>query len=46
MQFLNTGSFNFLSNAGAASCQGATLPSSSPNGIKFSKPFFWLLRRQ
>uniref|UniRef100_A0A8C0W4N0 DNA-binding protein RFX6 n=1 Tax=Castor canadensis TaxID=51338 RepID=A0A8C0W4N0_CASCN len=32
MQFLNTGSFNFLSNAGAASCQGATLPSSSPNG--------------
>ncbi|ELK00676.1 DNA-binding protein RFX6 [Pteropus alecto] len=32
MQFLNTGSFNFLSNAGAASCQGATLPPNSPNG--------------
>ncbi|KFO24459.1 DNA-binding protein RFX6 [Fukomys damarensis] len=32
MQFINTGSFNFLSNAGAASCQGATLPSNSPNG--------------
>ncbi|XP_008054883.1 DNA-binding protein RFX6 [Carlito syrichta] len=32
MQFLNTGNFNFLSNTGAASCQGATLPSSSPNG--------------
>ncbi|XP_021030475.1 DNA-binding protein RFX6 isoform X2 [Mus caroli] len=32
MQFLNTGSFNFLSNAGAGSCQGSTLPSNSPNG--------------
>uniref|UniRef100_A0A2K6N2B9 DNA-binding protein RFX6 n=1 Tax=Rhinopithecus bieti TaxID=61621 RepID=A0A2K6N2B9_RHIBE len=32
MQFLNTGSFNFLSNTGAASCQGATLPPNSPNG--------------
>ncbi|TKC36408.1 hypothetical protein EI555_017287 [Monodon monoceros] len=32
MQFLNTGSFNFLSNAGATSCQGATLPPNSPNG--------------
>uniref|UniRef100_A0A2K6GGK4 DNA-binding protein RFX6 n=1 Tax=Propithecus coquereli TaxID=379532 RepID=A0A2K6GGK4_PROCO len=32
MQFLNTGSFNFLSNAGAANCQGATLPPNSPNG--------------
>lgn len=32
MQFLNTGSFNFLSSAGAASCQGATLPPNSPNG--------------
>ncbi|MBZ3879351.1 DNA-binding protein RFX6 [Sciurus carolinensis] len=32
MQFLNTGSFNFLNNTGAASCQGATLPSNSPNG--------------
>uniref|UniRef100_A0A452T6P6 DNA-binding protein RFX6 n=1 Tax=Ursus maritimus TaxID=29073 RepID=A0A452T6P6_URSMA len=32
MQFLNTGSFNFLSSTGAASCQGATLPPSSPNG--------------
>nr|KAF6462934.1 regulatory factor X6 [Molossus molossus] len=32
MQFLNTGSFNFLSNAGTASCQGATLPPNSPNG--------------
>ncbi|EHA98405.1 DNA-binding protein RFX6, partial [Heterocephalus glaber] len=32
MQFVNTGSFNFLSNAGTASCQGATLPSNSPNG--------------
>uniref|UniRef100_G1QFY9 DNA-binding protein RFX6 n=1 Tax=Myotis lucifugus TaxID=59463 RepID=G1QFY9_MYOLU len=32
MQFLNTGSFNFLSNAGAASCPGATLPPNSPNG--------------
>ncbi|CAO2628070.1 DNA-binding protein RFX6, partial [Lemmus lemmus] len=33
MQFLSTGSFNFLSNAGAGSCQGAPLPSNSPNGI-------------
>ncbi|XP_015356088.1 DNA-binding protein RFX6 [Marmota marmota marmota] len=32
MQFFNTGSFNFLNNTGAASCQGATLPSNSPNG--------------
>ncbi|XP_028628452.1 DNA-binding protein RFX6 [Grammomys surdaster] len=32
MQFLNTGSFSFLSNAGAGSCQGSTLPSNSPNG--------------
>nr|XP_042117906.1 DNA-binding protein RFX6 isoform X1 [Peromyscus maniculatus bairdii] len=32
IQFLNTGSFNFLSNSGAGSCQGATLPSNSPNG--------------
>ncbi|XP_057618758.1 DNA-binding protein RFX6 [Chionomys nivalis] len=32
MQFLSTGSFNFLSNAGAGSCQGAPLPSTSPNG--------------
>ncbi|KAI4539428.1 hypothetical protein MG293_010820, partial [Ovis ammon polii] len=32
LQFLNTGSFNFLSNAGPASCQGATLPPNSPNG--------------
>lgn len=32
MQFLNTGSFNFLSNAGTGSCQGAALPSNSPNG--------------
>ncbi|XP_007649155.1 DNA-binding protein RFX6 isoform X1, partial [Cricetulus griseus] len=32
MQFLNTGSFNFLSNAGAGSCQGTPLPSNSPNG--------------
>ncbi|KAK7835307.1 hypothetical protein U0070_017843, partial [Myodes glareolus] len=32
MQFLSTGSFNFLSNAGAGSCQGAPLPSNSPNG--------------
>nr|ACX47362.1 RFX6 [Mus musculus] len=32
MQVLNTGSFNFLSNAGAGSCQGSTLPSNSPNG--------------
>ncbi|CAK6446546.1 unnamed protein product [Pipistrellus nathusii] len=32
MQFLNTGSYNFLSNAGAASCPGATLPPNSPNG--------------
>ncbi|XP_023507339.2 DNA-binding protein RFX6 [Equus caballus] len=32
MQFLNTGSFSFLSNTGAASCQGATLPPNSPNG--------------
>uniref|UniRef100_A0A2K5ESP8 DNA-binding protein RFX6 n=1 Tax=Aotus nancymaae TaxID=37293 RepID=A0A2K5ESP8_AOTNA len=32
MQFLNTGSFNFLSNTGATSCQGATLPPNSPNG--------------
>lgn len=33
MQFLSTGSFNFLSNAGSGSCQGAPLPSNSPNGI-------------
>uniref|UniRef100_A0A8C5L9A7 DNA-binding protein RFX6 n=1 Tax=Jaculus jaculus TaxID=51337 RepID=A0A8C5L9A7_JACJA len=32
MQFLNTGSFNFLSTAGAGSCHGVTLPSNSPNG--------------
>ncbi|XP_031203041.1 DNA-binding protein RFX6 isoform X2 [Mastomys coucha] len=32
MQFLNTGSFSFLNNAGAGSCQGSTLPSNSPNG--------------
>ncbi|KAM4866214.1 DNA-binding protein RFX6 [Thomomys bottae] len=32
MPFLNTGGFNFLSNAGTASCQGATMPSNSPNG--------------
>ncbi|XP_021060901.1 DNA-binding protein RFX6 isoform X2 [Mus pahari] len=32
MPFLNAGSFNFLNNAGAGSCQGATLPSNSPNG--------------
>ncbi|XP_008834014.1 DNA-binding protein RFX6 isoform X2 [Nannospalax galili] len=32
MQFLNTGGFNFLNNAGAGGCQGATLPSNSPNG--------------
>ncbi|KAB0355653.1 hypothetical protein FD755_021594 [Muntiacus reevesi] len=32
LQFLNTGGFNFLSNAGSASCQGATLPPNSPNG--------------
>nr|KAF6507627.1 regulatory factor X6 [Rousettus aegyptiacus] len=32
VQFLNTGSFNFLSNAGASSCQGTTLPPNSPNG--------------
>ncbi|XP_062043669.1 DNA-binding protein RFX6 [Lepus europaeus] len=32
MQFLNTGSFNFLSNTGTTSCQGATLPPNSPNG--------------
>ncbi|XP_042525208.1 DNA-binding protein RFX6 [Dipodomys spectabilis] len=32
MQFLNTGGFNFLSNAGTASCQGAAVPSNSPNG--------------
>ncbi|XP_066104481.1 DNA-binding protein RFX6 [Saccopteryx bilineata] len=32
VQFLNTGNFNFLNNAGAASCQGATLPPNSPNG--------------
>ncbi|XP_052020262.1 DNA-binding protein RFX6 [Apodemus sylvaticus] len=32
MQFLNTGSFNFLSNAGAGNCQGSTLPSNSTNG--------------
>lgn len=40
MQFLNTGSFNFLSNTGAASCQGATLPSNSPNGIEIFKELF------
>ncbi|XP_006879069.1 PREDICTED: DNA-binding protein RFX6 [Elephantulus edwardii] len=32
MQFLNTGSFNFLSNAGVSGCQGAGLPPNSPNG--------------
>ncbi|CAH6778206.1 DNA-binding protein RFX6 [Phodopus roborovskii] len=32
MQFFSTGSFNVLSNAGAGSCQGAPLPSNSPNG--------------
>ncbi|KAM5263969.1 DNA-binding protein RFX6 [Ctenodactylus gundi] len=32
MQFLNTGSFNFLSNTGPASCQGVTLPPNSSNG--------------
>lgn len=40
MQFLNTGSFSFLSNTGAASCQGATLPPNSPNGIEMFKEFF------
>lgn len=40
LQFLNTGSFNFLSNAGPASCQGATLPPNSPNGIENFKEFF------
>lgn len=34
MQFLNTGSFNFLNNTGAANCQGAALPPNSPNGIE------------
>ncbi|XP_005389176.2 PREDICTED: DNA-binding protein RFX6 [Chinchilla lanigera] len=32
MQFVNTGSFNLLSSSGTASCEGATLPSNSPNG--------------
>ncbi|KAM6180819.1 DNA-binding protein RFX6 [Erethizon dorsatum] len=32
MQFVNTGGFNLLSNAGTASCQAAALPSNSPNG--------------
>ncbi|XP_063091098.1 DNA-binding protein RFX6 [Cavia porcellus] len=32
MQFVNTGSFNLLSSPGTVSCQGATLPSNSPNG--------------
>ncbi|ELW48814.1 DNA-binding protein RFX6 [Tupaia chinensis] len=32
MQFLNTGSFNFLTGTGATNCQGATLPSNSSNG--------------
>lgn len=46
MQFLNTGSFNFLSNTGTASCQGTTLPPSSPNGIEIFKESFWVLRWQ
>lgn len=33
MQFLNTGSFNFLSNSVAAACPGATYPSNASNGI-------------
>lgn len=41
MQFLNTGSFNFLGNVGAASCQGATLPPNSPNGMKKFLNFSW-----
>ncbi|XP_004702261.1 DNA-binding protein RFX6 [Echinops telfairi] len=32
MQFLNTGSFNFLSTTGASGCQGTALPPQSPNG--------------
>ncbi|KAG8510947.1 DNA-binding protein RFX6 [Galemys pyrenaicus] len=32
MQFLSTGSYNFLSNTGTTSCQGAILPPNSPNG--------------
>ncbi|XP_014452870.1 DNA-binding protein RFX6 isoform X1 [Alligator mississippiensis] len=31
MQFLNTGSFNFLSNSVAAACPGATYPSNASN---------------
>uniref|UniRef100_A0A8C9PGL7 DNA-binding protein RFX6 n=1 Tax=Spermophilus dauricus TaxID=99837 RepID=A0A8C9PGL7_SPEDA len=38
MQFLNTGTFNFLNNTGAASCQGATLPSNSPNASSLQTP--------
>lgn len=40
MQFLNTGSFNFLSHTGTTSCEGATLPPNSPNGNKIIKDFF------
>lgn len=36
MQFLNTGSFNFLSNS-APTCPGATYPPNASNGIKHTK---------
>ncbi|XP_001379614.1 DNA-binding protein RFX6 [Monodelphis domestica] len=32
MQFLNNGSFNFLSNTGANGCQGSSYPPNAPNG--------------
>lgn len=40
MQFLNTGSFNFLSNS-APTCPGATYPPNASNGIIHTKNIFF-----